>query len=137
MKMVDLFSQLEEAASNPDPVKVEIPEWKGAKVRLIPFTPASSEEFTEAQEDAADGGEISPMAIIIATVVEHMVDDDGGPVFDYEDEEHQKIIHNLDIAGYRRCLDAMNEHAMGKSEIMEGNLRSGKAKYARGRKRRR
>lgn len=124
--MSDLKELLELAASNPEPFAVAIPEWGGVEVSLIPFTEDTVEDFGAAMDQAIDGDDIRPVAVTIATVVEHMVDENGDQLLDYDDEDDRATISSLDIGGYRRCINAMHDRAMGKSEVMEKNLRKGK-----------
>lgn len=130
MKREDLRGLLEKAASNPDPFEIDVPEW-GAKVQLLPFTEVTSTEFSEQMESLDEDSEVTPIAVIMATVIEHMVDGDGERVLDYDDEGDREIVQNLDLGGYRRCLRALQDRAMGAADVIEQNLGKGKRRRRR------
>lgn len=129
MKKEDLRKAFIEAAK-PKPFPYEVEAWGGFEVTLLPMDPDGLIDVADASLD----GDVRFISIVIGTVVEHLVDEDGERLFDYENEGDREIIHSRDAAGYRELFEVLQDRATGKSEKMEGNLRDGKARQ---RKRRR
>lgn len=129
MKKEDLRKAFIEAAK-PKPFTYNVEAWGGFEATLMPMDPEGLIDVADTSMDK----DVMLISIIIGTAVEHMVDEDGDPLFDYDDEADRKIIHSRDAAGYREIFDVLQDRATRKSDRMEGNLRAGKERQ---RKRRR
>ena len=120
-------------ASKPKPFPFEVESWDGMEVHLMPMSSDEVDDFFE----TSNNEDLRAIDVIIATVVEHLVDEDGERFLFYEDDEHREFIRSADNSGYHEIFDALQDRAVGKSQAMEGNLKDAKAKISRVRKRRR
>ena len=129
MKKEDLRKAFIEAAK-PKPFAYNVDAWDGLKVHLLPMDRDGLVEVSEVLLDE----DVRPIDVVTAVAVEHIVDESGEQLFDYDDDEDRALLYSMDVAGFRDVFAAIQDRAMGKSEKMEGNLRDGKARQ---RKRRR
>jgi len=80
----------------PVPVEVEVEHWGGEKVHILPLTGAQVDEIEKLDAEAGDeDSNLTHSAIARATVAQHLVDDDGGPHFDYDDKESREELLSL------------------------------------------
>ena len=117
------------AAAAPKPFQFEVESWGGETVNLLPFDSAGIDEHDELFED----GDLDANSIYISTVIGRLVDEDGDPVFDQEDD--YELFMGFDLAGFYECYRALTERVLGKlrmkTEGTKKNLKSARRKRRR------
>lgn len=115
------------AAAQPSPIAVEIEEWGGAEVHLLPFSGAEAQEHRELLEK----DDLRVVSVAYAAVIERLVDEDGEPVFDGDDDEDYDDFMSLAEGGVIECYELLTSRHLrlqAKKEGAKGNLRGAKEK---------
>lgn len=114
---MSILQKLKDAT--PKPVKITVESWGDEEVFIMPFSIKEREEFdTFLGED--------PAAVMIATTLERIVEENGDRVFDEDNDDHMEIFNSLSSDGLVEVYRAIcsKEHRQS-AEVKgaRGNLR--------------
>ena len=122
----DLLTSAQSPAK-PQPVKVTVESWGDTEVHIMPLSVEEAEEKRELTVKALDAGDELRMASVMRGVVlAGLVEEDGTPVFDAEDEEqYQKFLGLSDeaIPELYSYITSREARKRQKVEATKGNLK--------------
>lgn len=98
-------------AATPQPFPVEIEAWGGETVHLLPMDQHAMDEHNAAIRESENA-----TAVMMATVLHQLVDEQGDLVFDLDDDEDIALAESFDLGGYRECFDALCDRALGNED---------------------
>lgn len=104
----------------PKPVEISVPGWGDKCVHVLPLTGAETKEHMEAEEELSDG-KINGLAVIGAYVLKHLVDKDGGRVFEDDDLEELLELPWDGIVSVYHAITNQNVRRMAMVDGAKGN----------------
>ena len=118
------------AAGKPKPVEVEVEALDGMTVHILPMTSTEDEAHVEEVKASPESGEDPARDLVMS----RLLDDDGNPIFDPEDDADVDEFMSMDPAVAIEVYQLLRNPTMrqrARVEGYKGNLRSARKKRRR------